>query len=111
MAPCMDCGPRPDELEHFASGRHTYAEWQLFPELADRLVLCDFCEIDFGSYLPEYFGMPAGSEPGRRRQFIRERRDLMVVEDWVCPECQTRKGFAEFVVRVRLAFGGDAPVA
>jgi hypothetical protein len=107
----MDCGARPDELEHFARGRHTFAEWQIFPELSDRLVLCDFCEVDFQSYYPEYFGLGPKLEPGRNRQFIRSRRDVEPVDDWVCPECMRRKGFVDFVARARRVFGAAPPVA
>jgi hypothetical protein len=105
----MDCGARPEELEHFARGIHRYAEWQIFPELSDRLVLCDFCEVDFQSYWPDYFGLPENAEPGERRQFIRELHDLQMADDWVCPKCGKRKPFADLVLRARRTFGGGSP--
>jgi hypothetical protein len=55
VAPCFDCGHLAIELEHLASGRHTYAEYRVFGEC---IVLCNFCRVDFSSYDPEYFGLP-----------------------------------------------------
>ena len=111
VAPCMDCGARPAELDHFARGRHTYSEWQIFPDLPDRLVLCEFCEADFPSYDAAYFGIRAEVEPGQYRKFVRARTDVAPLEDWVCPECVRRQGFVDFVARARRAYAGSPPVA
>ncbi|NLC23014.1 MAG: hypothetical protein GX776_00855 [Oxalobacter sp.] len=56
VTPCDVCGANPEELSHLAAGRHTYSEYEIFPELT--LVLCDFCDVDFGSYDPVWFGLP-----------------------------------------------------
>ena len=56
IAPCMDCGHFEEEIEHALSGKHTYAELRIFGDLT--LVLCNFCMVDFGSYHPDFFGLP-----------------------------------------------------
>src|SRR5688572_17248489 len=62
VAPCMDCGHVPQELEHLREGQHTYAEYRIFGPLS--LVLCDFCQVDFDSYDPAYFGLPRTARIG-----------------------------------------------
>jgi hypothetical protein len=47
VAPCWDCGALPIELSHLAEGRHKYAEFLIFDTA---IILCDFCQVDFGSY-------------------------------------------------------------
>ena len=58
----MDCGHDPQELQHFADCQHTYAENLIFGPLS--LVLCNFCQVDFGSYDPTYFGLPPRARIG-----------------------------------------------
>ena len=48
----MECGGDDFELDHFKE--HNYTEYEIFFD--QRLVLCDFCDVDFGSYDPTYFG-------------------------------------------------------
>ena len=64
VAPCYDCGHDPEELVHLAEGRHTYDEIET---LGARAVLCDFCQSDFSSYDPTYFGLPGGAQGPARR--------------------------------------------
>src|ERR1700704_1393575 len=54
VAPCWDCGHLPNELAECAAGEHTYHEFRAFDSLP--VVLCDFCDVDFGSYYASYFG-------------------------------------------------------
>ena len=96
VAPCMDCGHDLQELQHFAEARHTYAEYRIFESLS--LVLCSFCRIDFGSYDPTYFGLPASARIGFER--------MSFVCDVVPPPCSRRspllmslQEFASFVSR------------
>src|SRR5690348_10199500 len=53
VATCWDCGADPAELGHLAEERHKYAEFLIFDTA---IILCDFCQVDFGSYDPSYFG-------------------------------------------------------
>ena len=62
VTPCMDCGHDPTELQHFAEHCHSYAEYRILDSLS--LVLCSFCQVDFGSYDPTYFGLPATTRIG-----------------------------------------------
>lgn len=62
VAPCYDCGHDPEELVHLAERRHTYDELET---LGARVILCNFCQSDFSSYDPTYFGLPRGTRIGR----------------------------------------------
>lgn len=100
VAPCMDCGHDPVELQHFAEGRHTYAEYRVFGPLS--LVLCSFCQVDFGSYDPGYFGLPATAHIGfEHMSLIRNITPQPHTFDKICPECCRRLSFLEFVSTAR----------
>lgn len=100
VAPCMDCGHDPLELQHFAEGRHTYAEYRIFGPLS--LVLCNFCQVDFGSYDPTCFGLPASARIGfERMSFIRHVDPPQRTFDKVCLECHRRLSFLQFVAAAR----------
>ena len=99
VTPCMECGGEPIELQHLAEGRHTYAELRVFGELA--LVLCDFCQVDFGSRDPAFFGLPRHARIGfDKMQFL---RDVPATpgHDKYCPDCGLRLAFLKFVVAAR----------
>ena len=112
VAPCDACGHKPDELRDFERGRHTYAEWLLFPELGARgaLTLCNICEVDIASYDAQRFGLPPGEEVGARGVRLRARPEARPSEDWVCAACPGRASFLDVVARVRRAHApGGAP--
>lgn len=102
VGPCMDCGFHPWEIEHARTGIHTYAEYRIFGELS--LVLCSFCQCDFGSYDPTFFGLPrgirVGMERGRGWEFVREVQPF-IGKDKCCTQCGYRLKFLEFVARAR----------
>lgn len=105
VAPCMECGSLPEEIEHALAGGHTYAEVRVFGDLS--LVLCDFCQVDFGSYDPAYFGLPRGARFGYgKMQFVREVEDVRIGKDKVCPRCHHRLPFLRFVLRARELHAG-----
>lgn len=82
------------------SGRHTFAEMRVFADLT--AVLCDFCQVDFGSFDPQYFGLPKGSPIGfEGMQFIRTIENIAVAKDKYCPSCGYRLAFLEFVAEAR----------
>jgi hypothetical protein len=96
----MDCGHDPKELDEARAGEHTYAEYRIFGDLA--LVLCDFCQVDFGSYDPTIFGLPLGKSVGMQRgwQFVRDV-PASIEKGKCCPECNRRLPFLEFMVAAR----------
>ena len=98
VAPCYDCGHDPDELRQLAAGEHDYAEVEV---LGARTVLCDFCQADFSSYDPTYFGRPLGTPVGREMQLVRVIRDPQPGVDKFCPTCQRRLAFLRFVAQAR----------
>lgn len=96
----MDCGHDPIELGHHAEGRHTYAEYRVFGSLS--LILCNFCQVDFGSYDSNYFGLPASARIGfEYMAFVHDYDPPPQTFDKVCPECHRRLSFLEFVVAAR----------
>jgi hypothetical protein len=100
VAPCMDCGALPNEIEHALSGRHTYAEYRIFGDLT--LVLCDFHQVDFGSYDPAYFGLPKNTRIGfQKMQYVRSVEEIRITKDKYCPECDRRLAFLKFLEQAR----------
>jgi hypothetical protein len=100
VAPCAECGGRPVEIEHFQKGQHKYAEYEVFPGL--NLVLCNFCDVDFGSTDPTFFGLPPSARIGYEK--MRHLRDLerpSLGKDKYCPACRHRLAFLRFVARAR----------
>ena len=96
----MDCGHDPVELQHFIEGKHTYAEYRIFGPHS--LVLCNFCQVDFGSYDPTYFGLPPTARIGfEYMSFVRDVIPPPHTFDKVCPQCHCRLGFLQFVSAAR----------
>lgn len=100
----MECGNLSQEIEHALVGKHTYAEMRIFGDLT--LVLCDFCQVDFGSFNPEVFGLPKDARLGyQKMQFLRDVEDVRIGKDQVCPSCEYRLPFLKFVARARESHG------
>ena len=108
VGPCMDCGSVPQEIEHARQGKHKYAEYRIFGDLS--LVLCDFCQVDFSSYDPTFFGLPMGTRVGMERgwQFVRDVEPV-ITKDKCCTKCGYRLPFLEFVARARELHGDLLP--
>jgi hypothetical protein len=87
VAPCDECGALQQELEHFAARKHSYAEYEVFPPL--KLTLCNFCDVDFGSGDPTFFGLPRSARIGyqfmRLVQPIQERTSSVPRATFVYP--------------------------
>jgi hypothetical protein len=96
----MDCGSNPKEIEHARAGIHTFAEYRIFGDLS--LVLCNFCQVDFGSYDPTFFGLPRGTRVGMECgwDFVRDVQPV-ITKDKCCPKCGHRLPFLEFVIHAR----------
>jgi hypothetical protein len=104
VAPCMECGCEPSEIEEAKAGEHSYAEFRIFGALS--LVLCNFCQADFSSYDPTYFGLPRGTSVGMERgwQLVRVVQPF-IAKGKCCPQCRHRLPFLEFVVAARAQHG------
>lgn len=96
----MDCGPTEAGINELATSRYTqYAVY-----LDQRLVLCDFCAVDFGSYNPMYFGFQNDKKLDLHVfNFIGVVKEPALHFDKVCPECAKRLVFLNFVAACRLA--------
>jgi hypothetical protein len=100
VAPCMECGHLDEEIEHALAGIHTYYEMRIFGELS--LILCDFCQVDFGSFHPEFFSLPPNARIGfGKMQFIRSIDNYSIQKDKFCPDCRHRIQFLNFVYQAR----------
>lgn len=99
-APCDDCGWDPKEINHLKQGIHTYNTYEVYKGL--RLTLCNFCDVDFGSYRPEHFGFTNGKRIGFQHfEFVKELSDPQVVKDKFCPQCSSRLTFLKFLSEIR----------
>ena len=107
VTPCFDCGDDLKELEHLASGKHTYSEYLAF---GVPIVLWNFCQADFSSYDPKYFNRPRGTKLGLPEfTFVRQRREPAQAKDKFCPSCERRLAFLRFLRAVRAT--GKTPTA
>jgi hypothetical protein len=101
----MDCGGVTEEIDHFHQGEHTYSEYEVFPGLT--LVLCNICQVDFGSYDPVYFGLPKVAKLGLDKMvFKRAVDEPELSKDKYCPQCGRRLAFLKFVAAARAANAG-----
>ena len=105
MAPCYDCGALPPELEHLKEGRHKYSELELF---GATLVLCDFCQVDFDSYDPSYFGRTGGQRFSRQMHVLRDVTQPAMSKDKYCPNCNRRLAFLRFLAHALETAAADA---
>ncbi|MEM7040640.1 MAG: hypothetical protein AAF570_26995 [Bacteroidota bacterium] len=102
VSPCMECGGDPRELQHLADGTHNYARVRVFDRFS--LILCDFCQIDFGTWPSYYFGMPRTRHLGFNDLTFAEEVPAKASEGDYCPDCGYRLPFLQFVVQVRAYF-------
>ena len=99
VTPCEECGGDESELDHYKE--HSYNEYELY--FGQRLVLCNFCDVDFSSYDPTYFGFSKDRRLGLEDfNFVREESDKRLRKDKYCPECHYRLSFLRFVAKCRL---------
>lgn len=104
MAPCLDCGHMPRELEELRRGEHRYGVWEVFP--GERMILCDFCDADFGSYGGEYWGLPPDRDLVlHEEQYVGKLEAPAAEVDWLCARCRHRLAFIRLRMRVLAANG------
>lgn len=99
VSPCMECGGDPRELRMLEDLAHSYNEVLVFGEFS--LVLCDFCQIDFGTYPSYFFGLPRHQHLGFNDLVFQQQIEPKLAFDWVCDHCGYRKGFLDFVSQLR----------
>lgn len=100
VAPCMECGIDPHEIEHAIARRHTYAEMRIPGDFT--LILCGFCRVDFGSFIPTFFGLPRdGLAQYKKMELVREIEEIYIRQDEYCPRCGYRLPFLKFIQKVR----------
>jgi hypothetical protein len=67
-----------------------------------------FCQVDFGSYDPTFFGLPKDARIGYgKMQFVRVVEDVHIGKDKYCPECGYRLAFLEFLEKARELHGNS----
>lgn len=100
VTPCSECGADDFELDHYKE--HKYHEYVLYHGI--KLVLCDFCDVDFGSYDPTHLGFEKGRSIGYEDfEFVREITDVKMVHGKYCPECNSNLPFLKFIRDCRIA--------
>ncbi len=103
VAPCFDCGHAPEEIKEYEQGYHKYHVFSLWGE---ELVLCDFCDADFGSYYPDYFGLPEGLPLEYPLELVRQLEKPLLSKDLYCHQCKHRLAFLSFLANVRVHNAG-----
>lgn len=99
-APCDCCGANPEEIEHFNKNMHIYRTYEIYKGLT--LTLCDFCDVDFGSHKPEYFGFTNGHRIGLQNfNFIKELKNPQITKAKFCNQCLAKHSFLKFIANIR----------
>lgn len=95
----MECGSDEFELDHYKE--HSYNEYELY--FGIRLILCDYCDVDFGSYDPTHLGFSKGTKIGYEDfKFVREIKDKELKLDKYCLKCEHRLPFLKFIEQCRI---------
>jgi len=98
VTPCQQCGTNSDEIIHYKV--HEYNEYEVFEGL--NLILCNFCDVDFGSFDPTFFGLPKGTNVGYEKlKFVKEISEISLNKDKYCPSCGYRLAFLRFIAKSR----------
>ncbi len=95
----MDCGHFPEELEHLKEGKHTYAEFEIVFGL--KLTLCDFCQVDFGSYKAEIWGFPDNRRIGYEHMIFQKDIPSYISKTLFCVNCKHSLSFLKFLFQVK----------
>jgi hypothetical protein len=98
VAPCFDCGHAPDEIGECLRGEHEYHRFKLWGQ---SLVLCDFCDADFGSYYPDYFGLPGSLPQDYPLELAAKPESRAITTDMYCSSCKHRLAFLQFLKAAR----------
>lgn len=100
LAPCNDCGHLKQEIQHCKEGKHRYNVYTVYHDLT--LQLCDFCDVDFGSYSSEYFGFSSNRRIGFEDfEWISEVKQPTIQKGKYCPQYNKGLTFLEFLWDIR----------
>lgn len=100
FAPCDDCGGLDEEKNHFRDGIHKYNVYEIYQGL--KLQLCDFCDVDFGSYKSEYWGFLGNKRIGYENfKFVSSVDNPLIQKTKYCPECNRGLKFLTFLRDLR----------
>lgn len=100
FAPCDDCGHLKMEIQHFNEGIHKYNVYNIYKGL--KLQLCDFCEVDFGSYKSEFLGFPDNRRIDLSDfEFVAYVKEPSIQKGKYCPECYKGLKFLIFLRDLR----------
>ena len=107
IAPCFDCGGRPNEIDDFKKGIHQFYYFPLF----DDAVFCDFCINDIGSTDPEFWGFPPEFDWNEKD----DDQNVVLIEKvklsmgWVCTKCHCTDYQQKFVIKNAKRYGQKLP--
>lgn len=108
VAPCFVCGHAASELDDFERGVHEYKVFELWGQ---EIVLCDFCcDADFGSYFPEYWGLPPGTNSEYPLNLMGPLQEPKIAWDAYCPNCDHRLAFLKVLAAARRINAAQQPV-
>ncbi len=101
VAPCFECGAQEKEIAEYHEGKHKYHEYEVFPGV--NAILCNFCDVDFGSIDPTFFGLPRKAKIGyEKMKLVREIENQGITKDKYCLECNHRLSYLRFVASARI---------
>jgi hypothetical protein len=99
-SPCDCCGWDDNEIDHLNAQKHTYKVYDIYKGL--HLTLCNFCEVDFSSYNPEYFGLLKDERLGLHKfNYVKDIKNPQIIKDKFCPNCSERLSFLKFLKQIR----------
>jgi hypothetical protein len=103
VAPCDDCGWREIEIQHFKEKKHIYAKFEVY---GSKLILCNFCDVDFSSFHPSFWGFSAKEKIGYGSKDFHKIEEipyekLGIGKDKFCPFCYARLTFLRALVKTR----------
>ena len=98
--PCDDCGCNHVEVSNFKLHKHSYKVYKIYNEL--HLTLCNFCDVDFSSYDPNYFGFKKDFKLNLKSfELIREIENPEISKDKFCKKCNHKIKFLNFIRDLR----------
>jgi len=98
VVPCFDCGHSLAELGGCERGEHEYHAFSIWGQ---EIVLGDFCDAAFGSYFPDYFGLPSGPLSDYPLELLCKIETPINTEDFYCSQYMHRLAFLNFLSKVR----------
>jgi hypothetical protein len=95
VTPCWVCGGEPEEVESARSGEHHYA-WLRLGER--HVLLCSFCQEDFGSDEPTWWQADMRARPGcENLEYVHAVAPQPTVRDKFCDQCGKRLAYLKFI--------------